>query len=72
MGHLYILAPAVFHELLHVSCLYHDSHPLLGLAYGKLCGIESAVLHRHPVQIYVQSVGKFAYGYTYTSGAEIV
>ena len=72
MGHLYVLAAAVRHHLLLVLCLDDDGHTLLRFADRKFRRVESAVLHRNPVEVYVKTVGKFSDGNADATGTEVV
>ena len=72
MSHLNVLARAVSHHGLLVLGLDDYGHTLLRLADGQFCGVESAVLGRNPVKIYVKTVGKFADRHADTTGTEVV
>ena len=72
MSHLDILAAAICDHLLHVLRLDDDRHTLLRLADRKFGRIETIVLHRNPVEIYVKTVGKLADRHADTAGTEVV
>ena len=72
MRNLDILRMAVLHETLHVAALDDHRHTLLRLAYGQLRGVQSAVLHGHAVEVYVQTGGQLANCDTDAAGTEVV
>ena len=72
MSNFYILFPAIAAELLSVLSFNHHCHPLLRFADGNLCGIESAVLHWHTVEIDVESVCQLADSHAHSSRTKIV
>ena len=72
MSHLNILACTICHHSLLVLGLDDYGHTLLRLADGQFCGVESAVLGRNPVEIYVKTVGKLADRHADTAGTEVV
>ena len=50
----------------------NDSHPLLGLADGKLGAVKAVILLRHLVKVYLKAVGQLADGDGYAARTEVV
>ena len=72
MRYLDILLAAVAAELLGVLGFDDHRHTLLRLADGELRSVQTAVLHRHAVEVDVQSVGQFADRHAHAACAEVV
>ena len=61
----------IFHAL-RVLSRNHDSHTLLRLADGDFCSVEPGIFQGHSVEIYIESVRKFADRDTDSARAKIV
>ena len=72
MRDLNVLLAAQFFEGGGVRGGHHNRHPFLRLTDSQFGTVDAAVFYRHLVEVYVETVGKFADSHAHAPGTEVV